>query len=95
MIPTQASTGTTTIKRHVTWKTLTSSSPRTAPDSLHLLARSTELKPLDLSKEEPETLEEEAESALHSTGTILKAGRSKGWEEGWLTGSRVELGDEQ
>ena len=50
-------------------------------------------------------LEEEAESALHSSGKILKAGSSKGWEEGgnttayggmcWLTGSRVELDDQQ
>lgn len=48
---------------------------------------------------------EEAESALRSTGKILKAGSSKGWEEGdnatacgdmcWLTGSRVELNDQQ
>lgn len=88
----------------MTWKTLTSSSPRTAPDSLHLLAHPTEPKPLEFSNEEQET-EEEAGSALHSTGKILKAGSSKGWEEGdnatayggmcWLTGSRVELDDQQ
>lgn len=89
----------------MTWKTLTSSSPRTTPDSLHLMAHSVEPKPLYLNNEEQDSLEEEAETALHSTGKILKGGSFKGWEEGGnatayggmclLIGSSSELDDQQ
>lgn len=69
------------------------------------MAHSMEPKPLYLNNEEKDLLEEETESALNSTGKILKGGSFKGWEEGGnatayegvclLIGSSSELDDQQ